>query len=95
MDKPTLKPSQVLRKIKTGEIAEQQPRGEGRITCEEFGHPINGDTESPSFWENGTYTFCPQCAAWKLSHVEFAGFHISMLGERKKYPLTMKENERG
>jgi hypothetical protein len=28
MDKPTLKPSQVLRKIKAGEIADPQPRGE-------------------------------------------------------------------
>jgi hypothetical protein len=94
MDKAIYKPSQVMRLVKSGKIADQQPRGEGKIMCEEFRH-VNtvAQTESPTFWENGTYTHCDECNALKLARVEFRDFVIDMTGERKKYPMTMPESE--
>jgi hypothetical protein len=91
--KTIYKPSQILRHVKSGKIADPQPRGEGKIMCEEFRHVEQiAQTESPTFWENGTYTHCKVCNALKLARVEFADFEIDMTGERKKYPLTMKGN---
>jgi len=84
------RPSQVLKLVRAGIIADPQPRGTGVITCAEHGHVIPGDTESPTFWENGTYTWCPTCKARKLARVQFSGFIIDLGGERKSYPLTLE-----
>jgi hypothetical protein len=85
---PVFKPSQILRKIRSGEIADPQPKGEGLIMCERKRHALTGDTESPAFWENGTYIGCEFCKAWVLARVRFKTFEIDMRGERKKYPLV-------
>lgn len=81
------RPGHILRLIRAGKIADPQPRGEGRIFCERARHRISGDTESPAFWENGTYVFCPRCNRWALARVKFAAFEIDMRGERTRYPL--------
>ena len=86
-DRVVYKPSRVLRLIKAGKVADPQPRGEGRIVCEAHRHPIIGDTESPSFWENGSYVWCEKCGRQALARVLFKGFEIDMTGERKRYPL--------
>lgn len=89
-----LKPSQVLRRVKSGVIADPQPKGVGRVFCEEFRHPLRGDTESPTYWENGDAVWCDTCQAWKLARVTFPGFEIDLRGERKQYPLTYLDKER-
>jgi hypothetical protein len=87
--KPIYKPSQVLRLIKAGKLADPQPRGEGKILCEKYRHSVGtGETESPSFWENGMYTHCAVCKRLMLARVEFKGFAIDLTGERKKYALV-------
>lgn len=91
---PTFKPSQVLRKIKSGEIKDPQPRGEGKIVCNEHGHPIVGHTESPSFWENGSYVYCGTCKAMSLVKVHFKTFSIDLTGERKSYPNRLTEGKK-
>lgn len=88
--KPVYKPSQILRLVKAKKIADPQPRGEGRILCEAHGHLIRGDTESPTFWENGSYVFCGRCKKTALVRIEFKGFTVDLRGERKKYPLYIK-----
>lgn len=85
--KPVYKPSHVLRLIAAGKIADPQPKGEGKIMCESKRHRIQGDTESPSFWENGNYVFCGTCNALALARVEFKDFAIDLTGERRQYPL--------
>ena len=85
-----LKPSVVLRRIKSGQIKEPQ---RGRLFCAEHRHPISGDTESPSFWENGSYIFCGTCGHKALARPEFDGFYIDLTGERKKYPFRMEEGD--
>lgn len=90
MAKPVYKPSQVLRLIRTGKIADPQPKGEGRIFCQAKGHRVRGDTESPSFWENGSYCYCSGCKRTALVRVEFKDFVIDMRGERRRYPLYQK-----
>jgi hypothetical protein len=85
------KPSTILRKVRAGEIADPQPRGLGKIMCEEHRHPISGDTESPTFWENGSYVYCAQCGETKLARVQFGDFEIDLTGERTKYPMTLRE----
>lgn len=88
MTKPVYKPSQILRLVKQGKIRDPQPRGEGEIMCEKERHHIKGDTESPQFWENGSYVYCAACKRWMLARVEFKGFEIDLRGERKKYLLV-------
>lgn len=85
-----LHPSQVIRMTKAGKLADPQPRGAMRIMCEEHRHLTHYDTESPTFWENGSYMFCPTCKAWKLARIVGPDFEIDLTGERKKYPLTME-----
>jgi hypothetical protein len=86
--KPIYKPSQILRLVKAGTIADPQPRGEGKILCEKFRHSVGpGETESPTFWENGSYVYCRRCKCMMLARVEFKGFAIDLTGERKKYQL--------
>lgn len=89
--KPVYKPSQILRLVRKGEIADPQPKGEGRIYCEAKRHLLRGDTESPNFWENGSYVYCPACKRRVLARVEFKTFVIDLTGERKKYPLYLAE----
>lgn len=88
--KPVYTPSQVMRLVRQGKIADPQPRGEGRITCQAKGHAIRGDTESPTFWENGSYVFCGKCNRHALARVEFKNFVIDLTGERKKYPALVR-----
>lgn len=87
MTKPVYKPSQVMRMVDKGEIADPQPRKQGRIMCEKARHKIRADTESPIFWENGSYLWCSKCKGMMLARVEFKTFEIDMTGERKRYPL--------
>jgi hypothetical protein len=91
MAKPVYKPSQVLRLVKAGKIADPQPRGEGRITCHPHGHHIIGDTESPTFWSNGSYAYCAQCKRMTLVRITFREFVIDVSGERKRYPDFMED----
>lgn len=81
----TLKPSAVLRGIKAGTIAAHQ---RGRVKCIK-GHAIAVHTESPAFWENGSYLHCPTCGRATLAAPEFDGFRIDTSGERKRYPVHL------
>lgn len=87
--KPVYPPSLILRLVKRGIIADPQPKNEGAIRCEAKRHRVPGDTESPTFWENGTYVYCPECNALTLARIEFRDFEIVLTGERKIYPLVM------
>lgn len=89
--KPVYKPSQILRLVRAGKIADPQPRRTGVIYCERERHVIRGDTESPTYWENGFYVYCEQCQAQVLARVEFKEFAIDLTGERKRYPLILKQ----
>jgi hypothetical protein len=86
--KPVFKPSQVLRLVRKGMISDSQP---GTVHCEEKRHLLECVTESPTFWENGTYGYCPQCGKYALMRAEFATFEIDMTGERKVYPMYMDD----
>lgn len=88
MNRATYKPSAVLRLIRAGKIDALQPRGTGRVLCEGKRHALGGETESPAYWENGTYVWCPQCKALTLARPQFATFEIDLTGERKRYPLV-------
>lgn len=83
----TLKPSQVLRRIKAGTLSDRQP---GKPLCW-YGHHTECTTESPSFWENGTYIRCGDCGGYVLARPLFKEFIIDLSGERKKYPIHMQE----
>jgi hypothetical protein len=91
MKRAIYRPSQVLRLVRAGKLVDPQPKGEGRILCEAKRHPIHGDTESPSFWENGMYTWCKKCDRLALARVVFKDFEIDLRGERKKYPLLRRK----
>lgn len=78
--------------VKAGKIADSQPRGEGKILCHAHGHRVIGETESPTFWENGSYVFCETCNDTVLARVEFKDFIIDCSGERKKYPNLFKDS---
>lgn len=79
--KAVLKPSTVLRRVKAGTLSDTQP---GLVFCY-AGHSTGGQTQSPSFWENGSYVGCNTCKAWVLARPKFADFEIDVSGERKKY----------
>jgi hypothetical protein len=81
------KPSQVLRAVRAKKLADPQPRLAMKIVCEAKRHGTIGETESPTFWENGSYHYCEQCRKWVLSRIVGPGFEIDLTGERKKYPL--------
>lgn len=80
------KPSQVLRLVKAGELVDPQPRGAMRIVCDPRGHRVPGETESPMFWENGMYAYCPTCKRWALARIIGRDFEIELRGERRRYP---------
>lgn len=86
-DKLVYKPSTVLRLVKAKAVSYSQP---GTIQCHEHGHVIPGQTESPTFWENGSYCYCPVCKKLTLVKVEFADFVVDTSGERKVYPLSIE-----
>jgi len=88
---PIYKPSHILRLVRKGVIADPQPKGEGIIRCEAKRHKIDGDTESPTFYTNGDYVWCAKCKGWMLARIDFATFTIDLTGERKVYPLRMKD----
>jgi len=91
---PVLKPGQVMRlvnrKILAGNI------DCGKIKCEKCRNTVPGNTESPTFWENGSYVHCPNCDAYCLARPVYPatqgylhGFEIDLTGERKAYPVEM------
>jgi hypothetical protein len=88
-DRPIYVPSQIMRLVKAGKIADPQPRKTATIYCEPEKHVIPGDTESPRFWENGMYLWCAKCGRHTLARVAFASFILDLRGERKRYPLYL------
>ena len=82
------KPSQVLRLVKAGKIAEDQGV-ESSIYCRACGKKDKATTRSPSFWENGSYMWCDRCKASTLARPVFPTFEIDLTGERKRYPLIL------
>jgi hypothetical protein len=94
--KPSLKPSRVLRLVKQGKLSRHIDGG--RIKCQQCGklHP-KAATESPEFWENGSYVYCGHCKQQTLARPAFPktegypqGFEIDLTGERKTYPVVMQ-----
>lgn len=84
----TLKPSQVLRR-KIHSISG------GKVHCRKCGTFTGGYTESPMFWENGSYIFCTVCNTQTLvlpiyppSPAFPGGLEIDVSGERKRYPIV-------
>lgn len=90
--KRILKPSQVLRLVRSKRLGDPQPRGHMRIVCQAKGHSVVGETESPTFWENGTYVYCEKCKKRVLARIVAPDFEIDLTGERKKYALFL-DNE--
>lgn len=66
----------------------------GRVGCEKCRKVGTGQTESPAFWENGSYCFCSTCKRMTLARPVYPatdgypdGFEIVLTGERKDYPV--------
>lgn len=95
LQRPLLKPSQVLRLTKRGRLPRSIPGG--RYRCQNCRRLIpKAATESPTFHENGGYVYCKHCDKNVLYSAEFPavegyphGFVIDVSGERKKYPPVM------
>jgi DNA-directed RNA polymerase subunit RPC12/RpoP len=90
-----LKPSRVMRLTKANKLPSLIDGG--KINCQKCGKRIVGDTESPTYWENGTYVWCEHCGQYCLARPVYPavsnyphGIVIDLRGERKKYSVTMQ-----
>lgn len=97
MSKKIIKPGQIMRLVNKGKLAEHIAGGTYR--CQKCNCRIEGDTESPTFHQNGSYVHCNACDAQVLYFADFPatplfvdGFSIDVSGERKKYPVTFDED---
>lgn len=91
-----LKPSMLLRMARAKKITDHYPGG--KVHCAKCGKWVGGDTESPSFWENGAYVRCPHCKKLTLAYPIYptskdfpTGLIVDVSGERTKYPLVGPE----
>lgn len=91
---PVLKPSKVMRLTKAGKLPASIDGGQ--VLCEKCRKWGGGMTESPTFWENGSYVYCKSCKAMTLARPRFpgcegftGGFEIDLTGERKTYSVVM------
>lgn len=89
-----LKPGQALRLTKKGKLPDFINGGHPKcLNCGTVQERL--DTESPTFWENGSYCYCGVCNQKTLHGAIYPpcdgfpnGIEIDTSGERKKYPLV-------
>lgn len=95
--RPVFKPSRIMRLVKAGKMPGNIKYGHFQcLACHYF--DMVASTESPEFHENGMYTYCVQCRELSMHRIVFPpcvgypdGFEIDLTGERKKYPLILKQ----
>ncbi len=95
MEPKVLKPSQVVRLTKKGNLPDHIPGG--HPICMKCRKAHNSDTESPMFWENGMYVYCAHCKKITLTGALYPpcadypnGVLVDTRGERKKYKMVMR-----
>ena len=92
-----LKPGILMRRAKAKKITDHYDGGQ--VHCAKCGMATGGATESPTFWENGSYIYCGHCKKATLAKPIYppsadfpTGLIVDLTGERAKYPLVSKDN---